>query len=83
MAEGVGFEPTVGGYPTTAFKAAALNRSATPPLWEAKSTLKSLFSHLPTLHHFPQFYHFLFPPLKIWCPEPDLNRHGCKLPEGF
>ena len=31
MAEEVGFEPTVRGYPTTVFKTAALSRSATPP----------------------------------------------------
>ncbi len=31
MAEEVGFEPTVGGHPTTVFKTAALNHSATPP----------------------------------------------------
>ena len=31
MAEGVGFEPTVGYQPTTVFKTAALSRSAIPP----------------------------------------------------
>ena len=31
MAEGVGFEPTVGKYPTTVFKTVALNHSAIPP----------------------------------------------------
>ncbi len=31
MAEGVGFEPTNGDYPSTVFKTVAFNRSATPP----------------------------------------------------
>jgi hypothetical protein len=31
MAERVGFEPTVGGYPTPVFKTGAFNRSATSP----------------------------------------------------
>ncbi len=31
MAEGVGFEPTMGDYPMLVFKTSALNRSATPP----------------------------------------------------
>jgi hypothetical protein len=33
MAEGVGFEPTEGTGPSTAFKAAAFVHSATPPAW--------------------------------------------------
>ena len=31
LAEGVGFEPTVGEYPTTVFKTVAFNHSAIPP----------------------------------------------------
>ena len=31
MAEGVGFEPTLGGYPKHAFQACAFNHSAIPP----------------------------------------------------
>lgn len=31
MAEGVGFEPTDGGYPSLVFKTSAFNRSATLP----------------------------------------------------
>ena len=31
MAEGVGFEPTVGGHPTTVFKTVAIGHSATLP----------------------------------------------------
>ena len=31
MAEGVGFEPTLGGYPKHAFQACALSHSAIPP----------------------------------------------------
>jgi hypothetical protein len=31
LAESEGFEPTVGGYPTTVFKTAAINRSANSP----------------------------------------------------
>jgi hypothetical protein len=32
MAEGVGFEPTLGSYPKHAFQACALSHSATPPV---------------------------------------------------
>ena len=38
MAEGVGFEPTVGDKPTPVFKTGALDHSATPPqgrVWRA------------------------------------------------
>ena len=31
LADGVGFEPTIGGYPIHAFQACAFNRSATHP----------------------------------------------------
>ena len=31
MAEGEGFEPSIGGYPMPVFKTGAFNRSATPP----------------------------------------------------
>ena len=33
MAEGVGFEPTLGGYPKHAFQACALSHSAIPPVY--------------------------------------------------
>jgi hypothetical protein len=36
MAEGVGFEPTV-GCPTPVFKTGAIDHSATPPLIDCKS----------------------------------------------
>ena len=32
-AEGVGFEPTVGGHPTAVFKTAALGHYASPPVF--------------------------------------------------
>ena len=42
LAEGVGFEPTVGDYPTHAFQACDLNRSSTSPE-AAHSIRKAVF----------------------------------------
>ena len=52
MAEGVGFEPTVGYQPTTVFKTAALSRSAIPPAWSPKERWARLMFRLASRPRF-------------------------------
>ena len=50
MAEGVGFEPTEGYEPSTVFKTAAFNRSATPP-WNHAHCLRYWRSRIQILSY--------------------------------
>ena len=51
MAEGVGFEPTLGYYPKHAFQACALSHSAIPPARLARLVLRASGGHYNFASH--------------------------------
>ena len=57
MAEGVGFEPTVGYQPTTVFKTAALSRSAIPPALSPEEYGARLWFDLVIPNGLSHFWH--------------------------
>ena len=64
MAEGVGFEPTVGYQPTTVFKTAALSRSAIPPnvcQTRSRAAGRDLTAQLQPDNRFPAIFTALVP----------------------